>query len=223
MNFMKLLRYKIITLALLFAIYVTSPQFLLAQTQLLGELKTTSNSSKDEAFIVINGENVLGGRSIISPASIVTPSQTSAEILLPKTGVIQIGQGSTLNLFFENANISGDFWTGKLTFDVLPNTTFNILTVDGNVSNSGSNQKTTATIDIVEGKVRVQTLSGKVTFNNVTVAEGQTYMTQPRINPVKIADKKRGSGAKKFIFVTLAIAGAFAVGALVGGAVNDNR
>lgn len=223
MNYMKFLSYKIITLILLFAIFVSSPQLIFAQTRLLGELTTKSSSSDGEKFIIVNGENVFGGRSILSPASIVTPSKTTAELFLPKTGVVKIGQGSTLNLFFENANITGDFWTGKLTFDVLPNTKFNILTADGNVSNSSLNQPTVATIDFVDGKVRVQTLTGEVSFNEVKVAEGQTFLAQPRNAPVKASatKKSRGSGAKKFFLVTLAVAGAFAVGALVGRSGND--
>jgi hypothetical protein len=194
-----------------------------AQTRLLGELTTKSTSASDN-YIVVNGENVSGGRSILSPASIVTPSKTTAELFLPKTGVVQIGQGSTLNLFFENANITGDFWAGKLTFDVLPNTKFNILTADGNVSNASLDRQTIASIDIVGGKVRVQAITGEVSFNEVKVAEGQTYLAQPRNAPVKVADAKpRGSGKKKFFLITLAIAGAFAVGALVGRSGDNQR
>lgn len=143
---MKIRHHKIISLVLLFAIFVAVPQTFFAQTRLLGELTTKSSSSERESFIVVNGENVVGGRSILSPASIVTPSKTTAELFLPKTGTVKIAEGSTLNLFFENANITGDFWTGKLTFDVLPNTKFNILTADGNVSNSSLDRQTIATI-----------------------------------------------------------------------------
>lgn len=221
MEYMKILRNKITSLVLLFAIFVAVPQTFFAQTRLLGELTTKSTSSGGENFIVINGENVSGGRSILSPASIVTPSKTTAELFLPKTGIVKIAEGSTLNLFFENADIKGDFWTGKLTFDVLPNTKFNILTADGNVSNSSLDRQTVATIDILNGKVRVQTLAGEVSFNEVKVAEGQTYLAQSRNAPVRVADKKPGSGKKKFFLITLAVAGAFAVGALVGRSGND--
>jgi hypothetical protein len=218
---MKIPRHKVISLVLLFAILVAVPQTFFAQTRLLGEL-TTKSTSGSENFIVVNGENVSGGRSILSPASIITPSKTTAELFLPKTGIVKIAEGSTLNLFFENANITGDFWTGKLTFDVLPNTKFNILTADGNVSNSSLDRQTVATIDILNGKVRVQTLAGEVSFNEVKVAEGQTYLAQSRIAPVKVAEKKSGSGKKKFFLITLAVAGAFAVGALVGRSGNDD-
>ncbi len=218
---MKIQRHKVISLVLLFAILVAVPQTFFAQTRLLGEL-TTKSTSGSENFIVVNGENVSGGRSILSPASIITPSKTTAELFLPKTGIVKIAEGSTLNLFFENANITGDFWTGKLTFDVLPNTKFNILTADGNVSNSSLDRQTVATIDILNGKVRVQTLAGEVSFNEVKVAEGQTYLAQSRIAPVKVAEKKSGSGKKKFFLITLAVAGAFAVGALVGRSGNDD-
>lgn len=221
MNYMKILLHKVISFVLLFAVCVAVPQTFFAQTRLLGEL-TTKSTSGSENFIVVNGENVVSGRSILSPASIVTPSKTTAELFLPKTGIVKIAEGSTLNLFFENANITGDFWTGKLTFDVLPNTKFNILTADGNVSNSSLDRQTIASIDIVGGKVRVQTLAGEVAFNEVKVAEGETYLAQSRIAPVKVADKKSDSGKKKLFLITLAVAGAFAVGAVVGRLGNDD-
>jgi len=221
-KYMKILRHKSISLVLIFAIFVAVPYSLAAQTRLLGEL-TTKSTSGSENFIVVNGENVSGGRSILSPASIVTPSKTTAELFLLKTGTVKIAEGSTLNLFFENANITGDFWAGKLTFDVLPNTKFNILTADGNVSNASLDRQTIASIDIVGGKVRVQALAGEVSFNEIKVAEGETYLAQTRIAPAKVADVKKsnGSSKKKFFLITLAVAGAFAVGALVGHSGND--
>ena len=218
---MKITLSKIITVVVLYAIFAGLPQMFFAQTRLLGELTTKSISSGGESFIVVNGENVSTGRSLLSPVSIVTPSKTTAELFLPKTGTIKIGEGSTMNLFYENADIKGDFWTGKLTFDVLPNTKFNILTADGNVSNSSLDRQTIASIDILNGRVRVQTLAGEVSLNEVKIPEGQAYVAQSRNAPAKIAEKKNGSGKKKFFLITLAVAGAFAVGALVGRSGND--
>ena len=214
---MKMLPRKITTLGLFIALCVTSPQMLFAQNKLLGEVTVESNSPKGPKYIVINGENVLSGRSIMSPASIVTPLQTSAQISLAKTGIVKLAPSSTLNLFFENANISGDFWAGKLTLNVLPNTKLNILTPDGNITNSDLNQETVATIDFVDSKVRVQTLTGEVLFNNVKVTAGQTFPAQqPNPTNQNPGAQTAGGGSSKLILIALAVIGAVAVGALVG-------
>ncbi len=214
---MKILRRKIITLSLFIAICITSPQLMLAQNKLMGEVTVESNSPKGQKYIVINGENVLSGRSIMSPASIVTPLQTSAQISLAKTGIVKLAPNSTLNLFFENANISGDFWSGKITLNVLPNTKLNILTPDGNITNSDLNQETVATIDFVDNKVRVQTLTGEVLFNSVKVTAGQTFPAQPDNSANTNAGAQTGgAGSSKLILVAIAVVGAVAVGALVG-------
>lgn len=221
---MKSLRRKIITLGLFAAICITSPQMLFAQSKLLGEVIVESNSPKGQKYILINGENVLSGRSIMSPASIVTPSETSAQISLAKTGIVKLAPMSTFNLFFENANISGDFWAGKLTVNVLPNTKLNILTPDGNITHSDLNQETVAIIDFVDSKVRVQTLTGEVLFNSVKVAAGQTFPTQQSNPANQNAGAQTGSaGSSKLILIALAVVGAVAVGALAGlsGGSND--
>lgn len=214
---MKILRRKIIILGLFIALWITSPQMLFAQSKLLGEVTVESNSLKNQGYIVINGENILSGRSIMSPASIVTPAQTSAQIVLAKTGIVKLAPMSTINLFFENANISGDFWSGKLTLDILPNTKLNILTPDGNITHSDLSQETVVILDFVDSKVRVQTLSGEVMFNSVEVVAGQTFPTQPNIpaNP-NAGAQTGGSGSGKLILIAIAVVGAVAVGALVG-------
>ncbi|MDQ3180658.1 MAG: hypothetical protein M3Q33_09070 [Acidobacteriota bacterium] len=190
----------------------------------MGEV-TIENNSKGQNYIVINGENVLSGRSIMSPASIVTPLETSAQISLAKTGIIKLAPNSTLNLFFEDASISGDLWSGKLTLNVLPNTKLNILTPDGIITNSDLSQETVATIDFVDSKVRLQTLTGEVMFNNVKVAAGQTFPAQQNSSANTNAGAQTGgAGSSKLILITLAIVGAVAIGALVGlsGGDNDN-
>lgn len=214
---MKKLRRKIIILGLFIALCIASPQMLFAQSKLLGEVTVESNSPKGQKYIVINGENILSGRSIMSPASIVTPLQTSAQISLAKTGIVKLAPNSTLNLFFENANISGDFWAGKLTLNVLPNTKLNILTPDGNITNSDLNQETVATIDFVDSKVRVQTLTGEVLFNSVKVTAGQTFpVQQPNPTNQNPGAQTGGGGSSKLILIALAVVGAVAIGALVG-------
>ena len=225
MNYMKILRHKIISLVLFTALFITSPQMMLAQTRLMGEVIVESTSSKGQKYIVINGENVVSGRSIMSPASIVTPSQMYAQITLAKTGIVKLEPMTTLNLFFDNANISGDFWSGKLTLDVLPKTKLDILTPDGTITTSDLSQETVATIDFVDSRVRVQTLSGEIMFNGVKVAAGQTFPAQQNNTANKNAGAQSGgSGSSKVILITLAIVGAVAVAAILGlsGGNNDS-
>ncbi len=211
------MRFKIITIGLLITLFITSSQMILAQSRLMGEVTIESMSPKGQKFIVINGENILSGRSIMSPASIVTPMETSAQITLAKTGIVKIAPGSTLNLFFDKANISGDLWAGKLTINLLPNTKLNILTPDGTITNSDSSLETVATIDFVDNKVRIQTLSGEVLFNTVKVAAGETFPVQQNNTSGKNANAQTsGSGSKNLVLITLAIVGAVAVGAIVG-------
>lgn len=223
---MKILLLKIITFGLFIALFITSPQMMLAQTGLMGEVTVESLSSKGQKYIVINGENILSGRSIMSPASIVTPAETSAQISLAKTGVVKISPGSTLNLFFDKANISGDFWAGKLTLNVSPNTKLSILTADGTITNSDLSQETVATIDIVDNKVRVQTLSGELMFNGVKIAAGQT-LPVPQNNTANNnagGAQTGGSGSSKVVLITLAIVGAVAAAAIIGlSGGNDNN
>lgn len=222
---MKLLRYQIITFVLFVSLFVTSPQMMLAQTRLMGEVTVESMSPKGQKYIVINGENILSGRSILSPASIVTPAETSAQISLAKTGVVKISPGSTLNLFFDKANISGDFWAGKLTLNVSPNTKLSILTAEGTITNSDLSQETVATIDFVNNKVRVQTLSGELMFNGEKIAAGQTLPVQQNNTANKNAGAQTGgSGSSKVLLITLAIVGAVAVAAIIGlSGGNDNN
>lgn len=212
-----MLRTKIITLVLFITLFITSPQTMLAQTPLMGEVTVESTSTKGQKYIVINGENVLSGRSIASPASIVTPTQMFAQISLAKTGIVKIEPMTTLNLFFENGSISGDLWVGKLTLNVLPKTKLDILTPDGTITNSDLSQETVAIIDFVDSRVRVQTLSGEVMFNGVKVAAGQTFPAQQNNTANKNAGAQTGgSGSKNLVLITLAIVGAVAVGAIVG-------
>lgn len=223
---MKLLRYQIITFVLFVSILVTSPQMMLAQTRLMGEVTVDSMSPRGQKYIIINGENILSGRSILSPASIVTPAETSAQISLAKTGVVKISPGSTLNLFFDKSTISGDFWAGKLTLNVSPNTKLSIVTADGTITNSDLSQETVATIDFVDNKVRVQTQSGELTFKGEKIAAGQTLPASQNNTANKNAGGAQtgGSGSSKVVLITLAIVGAVAVAAILGlSGGNDNN
>ena len=99
-----------------------------------------SPTATGEQFVTVNNEKISSGRSIMSPADITT-AQTSAKISLARTGLIRIAPNSKMNLYFENASISGDFLQGSVTVDALPFTKFNILTADGAITASNLNNE----------------------------------------------------------------------------------
>ncbi len=118
---MKFFDYKISSTIFLFLVLLVSPTNINAQEKLLGELTIENNvSAIGDQFITLNKERVISGRSMMSPADIETPAQTAAKISLPKTGIIRIAPDSKMNLYFENASISGDFLQGNITVDALP-------------------------------------------------------------------------------------------------------
>ncbi|MBA3634623.1 MAG: FecR domain-containing protein [Acidobacteria bacterium] len=209
---MKTFIYKIITLTLFLVLWGASPKFMLAQEKLLGELTIESiTPGGGEKFVTINGERVISGRSIMSPAEIETPAQTTAKISLAKTGIIKIAPDSKMNLYFDNLSITGDLLNGSITVDALPFTKFNILTPDGAVTASNLNQENVFVINVVNNKTQVNTLTGEVLFKGNLLAAGQT--SPSNINsPNSATDKNPDSaGSSNIILITLGVIGAIAV------------
>ncbi|MGI8639507.1 MAG: hypothetical protein ACR2MG_06080 [Pyrinomonadaceae bacterium] len=206
--------HKIFTIVFLGLIFFALPQFVLAQEKLLGDLTIESSASASgEQFVTINGERVISGRSIMSPAEIETPAQTTAKISLAKTGIIKIAPNSKMSLYFDNASISGDFLQGNLTVDALPFTKFNILTADGAITASNLTQENVFVVNLVNNKTQVKTLTGEVLFNGILLAAGQTY---PNVigntnSTAKKDDNAGGSGSSNIILITLGVIGAVAV------------
>ncbi|CAN5691724.1 hypothetical protein BH18ACI1_BH18ACI1_08390 [soil metagenome] len=222
---MKTFIYKIITLALFLAICGAFPEFMFAQEKLLGELTIESSTpGGGEKFVTINGERVTGGRSIMSPAEIETPAQTTAKISLAKTGIIKIAPGSKMNLYFDNLSITGDLLNGSITIDALPFTKFNISTPDGAVTASNLNQENVFVINLVNNKTQVNTLTGEVLFKGNLLVAGQTFPSNIN-SPNSDADKNINSaGSSNIILITLGVIGAIAGVSLLAlsGGNNDN-
>jgi hypothetical protein len=164
---------KFITFSLILMILLASPQFLLAQNKLVGELVITKNSP--EGFVSVNGERSVSGRSVISTSEIITSPQASAKVLLPQTGTILISPNSKLILSFVNSSISGDLNSGEITVETVANTSLNFLTPDGNVTIPNQNQANIVKITVENKRTRVQTLTGAVNFNNILVSAGEFY------------------------------------------------
>lgn len=222
---MNKLIYTLLSFFLVSAILLAIPNNARAQEKLLGELSLeNAASAAGEQFVNVNGERVISGRSIMSPVEIETFASTSAKILLAKTGFIKIAPASKMNLYFENAAISGDFLQGSITVDALPLTKFNILTADGAITASNVNSENVFVANLVNNRTQLKVLSGEVKFNGILLTAGQSY---PADTAVSNAPKENKSGgSNNLIFIALGIAGAVAAVAaltLSGGGNNNSN
>ncbi len=164
---------KFVAFSLVLMILLASPQFLLAQNKLVGELVITKSSP--EGFVSINGERSINGRSITSTSEIITSPRASAKVLIPQTGTILISPNSKLILSFLSSSISGDLNSGQITIETVANTSLNFLTPDGTITIPNQNQANIVKVTVENKKTRVQTLTGAVNFNNVLVSAGEFY------------------------------------------------
>lgn len=213
---MKLYIYKLFAVLFLFVVLLGSPKSIIAQEKLLGELTIENNvSAIGEQFVTVNNERVISGRSIMSPAEIETPAQTAAKVTIAKTGFIRLAPNSKMNLYFDNAGISGDFLQGNITVDALPYTKFNILTSDGPVTASNINNENVFVVNIVNNKTQIKVLSGEVLFNKTLLVAGQTFPTEIGSSNAKKDDNPGGSGSSNIIYIILGAAAAAAVIAAV--------
>lgn len=193
--------HKYISACLFTAILITSPIFLLAQNKNpIGELTVIKNSSSTgtEEFVTIDGERAVTGRSVLSPADIVTPAQTSAKISIPQTGAVTISPGTKVNLSFVNSSIAGDLADGEIMVETFPNTTANIFTRDGAITIPNRTEKNIFKVSVTNGAARVTTLTGQVLYEKVLVSAGETFPqtktdntnasnSSSKVNPLLIA------------------------------------
>ena len=164
---------KFITFCLAIAVFAVVPQYLAAQNRLIGELVVEKTSP--DAYVWVNGEQSLGGRSVTSPSEIRTSAGATAKLLLPQTGSISFAPESKANLSFVNSSIAGDFLAGEITIETAPNTTINIFAPDGTITTPNRNQINIVKISIAGGASRVTALKGEAMFNTVLVSAGETY------------------------------------------------
>lgn len=224
---MKNLKHIIFSVLLSIALFISvCPKFVYAQEKPMGELTIESNAAAGgDQFITLNGERVVSGRSVMSPADIETPAQTAAKILLPKTGIIKVSPSSKMNLYFENASISGDFLKGNITVDALPYTKFNILTPEGAITASNLNNENVFVVNLIDNKIQVNVLAGEVLFNGVLVIAGQTYPAQTTDANTAKNNNSGSANSNNLIYIVLGAAGAAALIAalsLSGGGSDNN-
>jgi ferric-dicitrate binding protein FerR (iron transport regulator) len=194
-----------------------SPSVLQAQSapRLFGELTIIKNAAAGagagNGFVTVDGARAESGRSVSSPAEIVTPPDASARIALAQTGTITLAPNSSANLSFVNGSIAGDLTRGEITIETVPNTTVNIFTKDGGVWTPNRAEKNTVKISVVNGATRISVAEGQVLFNKVYVSAGETFPKSGDNDSAGAAAGSQTGGTSKG-FNPLVIAG-------VGGAI----
>lgn len=207
---MKKFIYQSAVLSLLLVIVLTSSKLAVAQNKIAGEILVTPGSNAPaETFATVNGERVVSGRTIFSPAEIATSSNAKARITLADFGVVLLSPDSKMNLFFNESALTGSVLSGEVTVEIAQGKGLNLQTPDGSVSKPAQSPYSVAVIDFVNGKTRVKTLTGQVNFNNTAVAAGQVF---PSGAVQTDDDKDKGNTA---ILVALLIAAAVG-GVLIG-------
>ena len=156
---MKFSKFGLFSLTFLFGCVLLFSNTIWAQDKYVGEITVTETSAGNS--VTVNGEQVISGRAIMSPADISTPLGTSAKITLPGTGTVLIAPNTKLKLFFVKAGISGDLTTGEVIFETTSGTMLNILTADGTTTLPNRNQQNIVRITVKNGATRINTLVGR--------------------------------------------------------------
>lgn len=196
---MKILKFRVSFCLSFTLLIILFSQIVSAQGKLIGEITITGGGGADN-FVTVNGERVISGRTIMSPADISTSAQTSAKITLPKTGTILVAPNSKIKLFFVNGGISGDVLAGEVTFNTEAGTGLNILTADGTTTLANKNQTNIVKIMVNNSATKIYTLFGTAVFNTVTVNAGEYFPTQT--NDASTTPKKSGN-KNGLIFIAL--------------------
>ena len=170
---MKISKFGLFHLAILFGCALLFSNTSQAQDKYIGEITVTETSAGN--FVTVNGEQVISGRAIMSPADISTPLGTSAKITLPGTGTVLIAPNTKLKLFFVKSGISGDLTTGEVIFETASGTMLNILTADGTTTLPDRNQQNIVKLTVKNGATRINTLVGRATFNTVSINAGEYF------------------------------------------------
>lgn len=205
---------KFCTLVLSLIVLATSSQLLLAQDKFVGELTILEDTA---GFVTVNGERAVSGRSITSPSKIVTTAPAGARVTLPETGTILIAPNSEVNLSFIKSSISGEVTRGEVTIETAPNVTINLLTADGSITVPEPAQNNIFKIKIENGITRVNTLVGKVNFNNIAIPAGEFYPALPAgQTPDTKAQGGSGGSTALILLGVLGAVGAAAILALAG-------
>lgn len=135
---------------------ISSSLFVLAATpenkKLMGELTVSGASlESDTAYVTIDGERALTGRSVM-PSSNITTTNVGATVSLGEAGRVEIAANSSVNLEFTEKSINANLTAGKVKI----------------YNAAGVEAKVTTKDDVVTGK------TGEVNAFAVDVQSGAT-------------------------------------------------
>lgn len=108
---------KAVSAFVLAAIFTTSSTVALAGSgRVAAELTVNGKTvTGDEAVVLVNGEPAKSGRSIFSSTAISTPEDATAAVSIGKTGRLELGPNTSLNLIFDESSVDAELTSGKLT------------------------------------------------------------------------------------------------------------
>lgn len=132
-NYTNLLR-NIAVACLALVIFTTSSMVALAGTKdksLMGEITVSGQNANGSApFVLLNGEQVLTGRTFFSNGTISTPEAVTSTVSLGKLGYITLSPKTTLTLSFDEKSISGKLSAGQAQVFNAEGVTVNIENLD---------------------------------------------------------------------------------------------
>jgi hypothetical protein len=153
-NFLAALMRNTAAASLALTLSISSSLFVLAATpeKLMGELTVSGASlESDTAYVTIDGERALTGRSVL-PSSNITTTNVGATVSLGEAGRVEIAANSSVNLEFTEKSINANLTAGKVKI----------------YNAAGVEAKVTTKDDVVTGK------TGEVNAFAVDVQSGTT-------------------------------------------------
>lgn len=155
---------------LLFSVFsATSSVVALAASEnksLTGEITVSGpNEDGEKAFVMLNGERAVSGRTFFSNGTIATTESASADIKLGKAGFVSLSPNSVLNLSFSENTITGNLSSGQIKVFNNEGVEVKIQTPDGLVGNEAS-RTGNFTVDLRSGATNAVAENGSVFFNN---------------------------------------------------------
>lgn len=161
---------------LLLAVFSTSSMFALAGTpdkRIAGELVVSGGSETDTAFVTVDGERAITGRSVFSSSTIKTPANVGATVNLGKAGRVEIAPNSSLNLNFTEDAISANLIAGQIKVFNAAGVQAKVQTKDETVT-ADSNQSNMFAVDVSSGVTKAIAETGSVYLSNGAQTGQQT-------------------------------------------------
>ena len=171
-------------------------------------------------FITVNGANSLNESSLMSPASISVPADTTAVVNLGKAGQIELSPGTMISLTFTDNAVTIDLSGGRLRVTSPASADFNVKTADGIIINDRRGDAVFVA-EVVGGATGVNTETGIAKVNGVPLAAGKVWTSDPKLKDKFIASTAKGKAIKSnsgrgFWRYAVAAAAGVGVGVIIG-------